>query len=717
MEIIYSFLLFIDGVIYNLVKYIYEIFEFLVGINLFNQDSYEGIVRRVYIVLGIIMMFVLAYSLLKAVINPDNFAKGEQSFPKLIQNVVVSLVIIAVLPTVFSFAFNLQNSILNYDTIPKLILGDNFKDNGDYSPENAGGNLAYNVFTSFFHEDENYCKDKFPGNKAGCIDSIKGNGFWFLNDGVSLETANQKVKNGETTFVAYSKYSKAVAENKIDYTIVISTIAGLFVLYVLVNFCFDVAIRVVKLAFFQIIAPIPVICRIIPGGKMKDVFPDWVKKTLSTFVEVFIRIAVIYLGIFLVQLVTDGFAQYADNNYGLGITQVLLARALVIMGVVAFIRQAPKLIGDMFHLDSGSMKLGIMDKLAMGGALTAGAAAGGLVTSAGRNFVGNFQAARKNGKGVIGSALSGARSAVAGGISAGARAGFGARNAKNFKDMQGAASKGAEAAAVAKQKRDAYKASHSSKMTGIPGAAATLLNVASGHLEDAYDGAKEYWGIGGNAALAELQKTQAVYKEGMGYKKNLFELVNDNESVMAYQGLKKEAQEKELDAYKSMFRDAGNGTILDSSGNVVQGVTSVDAAAIRAKTADIKKYDDAIKLASLAAIQEKIQKGDGRFTSELKRFEVWQAQHANVEGIAELPALENLTSAQVSAIQTALGSNDADQFKLVLDAFEGDAAAMSALGVGKLGIMANDKEFKKLNGKVQEQISTKVQEEKAKEGK
>lgn len=40
--------------------------------------------------------------------------------------------------------------------------------------------------------------------------------------------------------------------------------------------------------------------------------------------------------------------------------------------------------------------------------------------------------------------------------------------------------------------------------------------------------------------------------------------------------------------------------------------------AIEQKTADIKKYDDAIKLASLNAIAEKINKGDGRFTAVLK---------------------------------------------------------------------------------------------------
>ncbi|WP_400201246.1 hypothetical protein [Methanobrevibacter smithii] len=134
--------------------------------------------------------------------------------------------------------------------------------------------------------------------------------------------------------------------------------------------------------------------------------------------------------------------------------------------------------------------------------------------------------------------------------------------------------------------------------------------------------------------------------------------------------------------------------------------------AIERKTADIKKYDDAIKLASLNAIAEKITKGDGRFTAVLKKSEVWKSQHADNSTVSSMMSLENLDSSQISAISTALSSNDASRIKQVLDAFEGDAAAMSALGISSLGIMANDKNLKKANGAVQEAIAEKIQEKK-----
>ena len=117
-------LLLLDGVIYNFICWFYEIFMYLTRLNLFNNSDYESIVRRVYIVLGVVMLFVLSYSLLKAVINPDEFAKGEKSFPNIVKNIIISLVIIVVLPTIFDVAYRVQAVILNSDVIGKIILNE-----------------------------------------------------------------------------------------------------------------------------------------------------------------------------------------------------------------------------------------------------------------------------------------------------------------------------------------------------------------------------------------------------------------------------------------------------------------------------------------------------------------------------------------------------------------------------------------------------------------
>ena len=460
-------LMFIDTIIYRLVDYVYDIFNALAKVNIFDMNDYKTIVSRIYVILGMVMLFSLAYSLLKAVINPDEFAKGENSFPKLIKNVIISLAIIAVLPTAFSVAFNLQNTILNQNTIPKLVFG-NGTDYDNATREDAGEMMSYYVMTAFLHPNVEWCDEKgyeidddTDINLSECASKIKGDGAWLVTNGEDLKSVTEKFKAGTYDISAFNDFGESAAAGKVTYNVFISTVAGVFLLYVLLNFCFDMAVRVVKLMFFQIIAPIPVICRVIPGGKLKDVFSDWMKKTISTYVEVFIRIAIMYLGVFMISQVVNNFS---NINFGsLGVAQKLIAEALIIMGVVIFMRQAPKLIGDMFHLDSGSMKLGLMDKLAMGGALAAGATiggAGGMLLKNGTSAIKNFHETKGKGVGArLGAAVRGVGSTIAG-TASGARRGFMAgKGAKNMADVKTASNKAINDALAAKAKRANYRAS------------------------------------------------------------------------------------------------------------------------------------------------------------------------------------------------------------------------------------------------------------------
>lgn len=398
MQVIYNFLLFLDGVVYSLVDYVYDIFDFLAKLNIFDSEQYGEITGKIYIILGLIMMFVLSYSLLRAVMNPDDFAKGEKSFPNLIKNIIISLALIVVMPAIFEFATDFQMAILDNNTIPKFILGDSAEVDyegtatADESVTNdAGRMMSYYVFRSFFYPNPDWCSEKNhgyasaygTGDDGSCTEKIKGNGWWGLTNGDAFYEVDQNVLNGEASFFAYSDYGESTADGRLTYYMLITTIAGGFLVYVLASFCFDMAIRVIKLAFYELIAPIPIICRILPGGNMKDVFSKWVKQIISVYIEVFIRVAIMYLGVYLIKIVVDAIGTTSLAINGLSWHKQAIVVGLLIIGVIIFIKQAPKLIGDMFHLDTGGMKLGIMDKLAMGGVFAAGGAVGSLITSRG----------------------------------------------------------------------------------------------------------------------------------------------------------------------------------------------------------------------------------------------------------------------------------------------------------------------------------------------
>lgn len=735
LEKIFSFLVFVDSVIYNFIRYVYEIFITLTKVNLFGVEDYKELVNRIYVILGLIMLFILAYSLLKAVINPDNFAKGELSFPKLIQNVVVSLVIIAFLPTVFELAFNVQNSLLNKGTVSSLILGTNTSSNDSdkktYSLNNAGNLFAYETFKGFYGPDSAKCQDLGETDEDKCRDAIKANNTT-LGEVDRLVNPDSDEQRGES-FAQYMKFSELAADGNagFHYYFPLSTIAGIYVLYLMINFCFDIALRSVKLAFYQIIAPIPVICRVIPGGKLKDVFSKWVQQVIGLFIEVFVRIGAMSFGVLMLNLLKDNLSKIDTN--ALSFTQTGLLYAFIVMAMVMFIKKIPEVLSKIFPFDTSGMKLGIREKLAAGGGLMAGAALGTGVGLMAKKIAATGQNVR-NAKGIGGKAKALGAGVVTGGAAVATgmlRGGYKARGAKNFTDMRKASAGGVDATMQTGEKIkgtvDRYKA-EGKILPGITAAPQNAGVIIGGFVGDKWDKAKTYLGL--SDGIQALQEEQSVIQEGMNFKKKLFDLVADDSKVLTYQGLKKNAQEKDIDSYiknieteisalgftqkdsQGYFKILANGNkeyYKDAQGNLIKDLTYT--ATLR-KTAEIQQYDDAIKAASLMVIHDKLENDDGRFKAVLEASEVYKKQNAGNPNISELSKWENLDATQYQALQDALSSNDAQSIKRVLDAFEGDSSAQQQLGINSLGIMENDKKLKKSNGNIEYEISKMIKEKK-----
>ncbi|MDE6285275.1 MAG: hypothetical protein K2M17_05970, partial [Bacilli bacterium] len=529
---IFSFLLFIDGIIYDFIRYAYEIFIFLAKINLFEEGDYQDIVSRIYLILGVVMLFILAYSLLKAVVNPDDFAKGDNSVPNIIKNVLISLIIITILPTVFTVAFNIQAAVLNSDIIPKVILGGKNISQEDIT-DKGGNTIAFNTFSAFYRPNEDFCRKELGinGNLTDeqydeCASKIGTNQgileSHFLDPDKYLSDAYNEVSNEGVSFITFAQFSDAADSKTIDYTPIISSLTGLGLFLLILSFCIDLAIRVIKLMFFQILAPIPVICRVLPGDK-KKIFDSWVKETMATFLDAFIRITIMYLGVYLITLVVykvkNGSVVGLSN---LGITQRMLVVVFLIIGIVLFVKQAPKLIKDIFGIDTGktwqSLKTLMASTAVVGGTVGAGASA----------MVKNFSAREKSAwkklrnkdiKGALGSGLGGFVSAAAGGISGTVRGLYAARNAKNFSDMKKAATTGSKGATDARAKRDAYKASH--QYPNIPG----FAQVPVGHIVDIAKGIALWSGF--STSLKDLMDDNKVIDDITAKKKAVNQSAED----------------------------------------------------------------------------------------------------------------------------------------------------------------------------------------------
>ena len=130
------------------------------------------------------------------------------------------------------------------------------------------------------------------------------------------------------SFTRFTAFSEAVDRGDIRYVFGISTLVGIAMFLILLTYCISLALRAIKLMVFQIIAPIPVICRIMPGDK-KKVFDNWVKQIVGTFLDVFLRIAILYLGVFLIQVICEKLGHGGASLAGLGVFQKLFSLLLL----------------------------------------------------------------------------------------------------------------------------------------------------------------------------------------------------------------------------------------------------------------------------------------------------------------------------------------------------------------------------------------------------
>lgn len=367
--IIDALFLVIDSMVYAVINYTYSIFTLLAGARVLDANTLTDMANRVYIFIGVVALFLVAYALLTAIIDPDKASKGDNSLGKVIPNVALAIVGIAIVPTVFTYAYRVQKAILCENIIPKWLIEENYE-NIDSTNENAGATLATELFQSFFiPKDSNM-------------------------DG--YQAAVNSAREGDSFISAFGPLLGDVVDGNITYLIIISTVAGLFCAYVLLGYCLDAGLRAVKLAYLQLLAPLPILLTIIPG--QKKVFKNWLSKTVSCFLEVFVRIFAMAFVIYII----NHLPNLLENNQLFegacatqpGIITVLLIKAIIICALFDFMKQAPKLISEITGIDSKGFSIGLKGRGVLGDALST---LGGTATAA----AGAGYFARRNGQDVV----------------------------------------------------------------------------------------------------------------------------------------------------------------------------------------------------------------------------------------------------------------------------------------------------------------------------
>ena len=336
--------------IYPLIAYAYKLFYNIGVLRIIKNDKIEPIYQRITLILGLVMLFVITFQLIQYIMEPDNFTDKEKGFGKVMVRMVVSVVLIAVVPYIFDFAFEVQSDIMSNNLIPKIILG------GGEVNENWGNELSATVFEKFYQVNPNLdnpvCDDPSGATAERIVnanlDDLRNNGRL----GTALDSClNEKDKNNTN-------------EKKIQFDGIIAVLAGGLILWMMIMYCLDLGVRVVQLTYLQIIAPIPIIMYMLP--KKDGAFEKWTKQCLTTFLDLFIRTAIICFAVLIIDTLGASFkditSSVSASAQGDKVFTGLLYTCLV-LGVMTFAKKAGDMLKELFPKgNAASGELGISAK-------------------------------------------------------------------------------------------------------------------------------------------------------------------------------------------------------------------------------------------------------------------------------------------------------------------------------------------------------------------
>lgn len=459
LDLVRQLLSVFDRIVYGLIEVFYTAFNLIAKTRVIQPDIVDQFATRVYVFLALIMLFKLSFSIITYIINPDNFTNNEKGIGKLIQNVIIVMVLIVATPRIFEQAYNLQRIVLEENVIGKIILGSNTeivdeesiyktmsfsvlsaflkpntKEIGTLSLDDYGNVMCNGspmptieeINANFDIDDQGGINDNLPFVK--CMNNLSTQQATVIDDngishqgtgmGATYVWANYKQDYQLLINLITAKYVGDTSIYLFQYTYLISTIAGGFIAWIFLIFCFDIAVRSVKLSFLQLIAPIPIISYVDPKSSKGGMFQKWTKTCLSTYVDLFIRLVAIYFAIYIIKMISDTNQIY--YVYGDGSPNAIIY-VFIVVGALMFAKQVPKLIEDITGIKlSGKFELNPLKKI--GESPFAAAAIGGIGAMAG-GAAANLYNGIREGRGMrstIGSTIGGATSGFFRGIHAGA---------------------------------------------------------------------------------------------------------------------------------------------------------------------------------------------------------------------------------------------------------------------------------------------------------
>ena len=326
--------------VYQLIGMFYNLFITISKVNVLSgNELVETLYSRVGLILGLFMVFKLMFSLIQALVDPDKLTDTKNGAVSIIKRSLIAIVLLGITPSLFKEAYDLQATLVGAKSssdniLYKLIFA---KDTAAYV-DNFGNELAAEFYFSFFKDDE------YPE----LTDEIENEDRFTSYTGDTIETLKKKVLSADKFSLddtyQYLMMTSTGGQYVIEFSPLLCLGAGILILWIIITYCVQIAVRVFQLAYLQLIAPIPILSYI---SKPDGSFKKWTTQCTTTYLDLFLRLAIIYFVMAMVHSLSEVF-ENIDNSF--------FVELFLIIGLLQFAKKAPDLIKEIFPSAGGAAK-------------------------------------------------------------------------------------------------------------------------------------------------------------------------------------------------------------------------------------------------------------------------------------------------------------------------------------------------------------------------
>lgn len=403
----------LDTVIYKLIINLYNLFELLCTSRIVSIDEFSDLSKRIGFILGIIMLFRVVFSFIQMLLNPDIISDKEKGAVSIVKKCVIVIVMLGMSSFAFNFLHSIQTNVVKNHIISRLLLPKSI------DTDNFGAVLSEQVLLNFYVLNENLEGEEIYDHCENYINGLRNQIITNSNFELGHNCLNETVVMSINTAGSYEDQEVFV----IDFNNILSVIVGGAIVWLLFRYCISVGVRVIQLTILEIISPMPIIAYLAPG---KDsMFDKWKKMYFSTYIDAFIRIAIINFIIYICAVILDNWKNSLGtfwesvgsptDPYTKGFIGIVM-----ILALLTFAKKAPELLKDLLPKSESKLGFGFGMKDVVG--LQRGMRT---VTGAGAASAVGLIGGIAGGKGL--SRFTGAIGGVLGGALRGGKAGFGAK--------------------------------------------------------------------------------------------------------------------------------------------------------------------------------------------------------------------------------------------------------------------------------------------------